>query len=193
MHMCKHPPTRTVFTVSNFNFEQAPKPKPALPVVLNSDGTAEEEPTSSTFEKAADTSIRPQMNYQPVVHRQIAAPGWYAEPNNPGVLRYWSGTVWEDWRRPLIEAPTITQGQKSATAFILLGLFLGHLGVHNFYVGRTGVGVAQLLMYFFALATLLVFGLGVFVLLGLSIWVLVDLCGTNTHVNAAGLRSVRRL
>lgn len=35
---------------------------------------------------------------------------------------------------------------KSRLAYILLGLFLGGLGVHNFYAGYNGKGIAQLLM-----------------------------------------------
>ncbi len=36
--------------------------------------------------------------------------------------------------------------QKSRTVYIILGLFLGSLGIHNFYAGRTGVAIAQLLL-----------------------------------------------
>jgi TM2 domain-containing membrane protein YozV len=36
--------------------------------------------------------------------------------------------------------------QKSRLAYILLGVFLGFLGIHNFYAGRTGPGMAQLLI-----------------------------------------------
>lgn len=35
---------------------------------------------------------------------------------------------------------------KSRLAYILLALFLGGLGVHNFYAGYNGKGIAQLLM-----------------------------------------------
>lgn len=35
---------------------------------------------------------------------------------------------------------------KSRLAYILMGLFLGGLGVHNFYAGYNGKGIAQLLM-----------------------------------------------
>ncbi|HNQ77570.1 MAG TPA: TM2 domain-containing protein [Acidobacteriota bacterium] len=35
---------------------------------------------------------------------------------------------------------------KSKMAFILLGIFLGTLGIHNFYAGYTGKGVVQLLI-----------------------------------------------
>ncbi len=40
---------------------------------------------------------------------------------------------------------------KSRLAYILLALFLGTLGVHNFYVGRTGAGVAQLMITIFSI------------------------------------------
>lgn len=36
--------------------------------------------------------------------------------------------------------------QKSRTVYIVLALFFGCLGVHNFYAGRNGEGVAQLLL-----------------------------------------------
>lgn len=37
-------------------------------------------------------------------------------------------------------------GQKSKVAAGLLGIFLGVFGVHNFYLGKTGRGVTQLLL-----------------------------------------------
>lgn len=58
---------------------------------------------------------------------------------------------------------------KSRIGYILLGLFLGGLGIHNFYAGYTGKAVAQLLI------TLLV-GWLVFPLIIVGIWVLVDVC-----------------
>ena len=41
-------------------------------------------------------------------------------------------------------APARTESPKSKVAAILLAFFLGFLGVHNFYLGRTGRGLAQL-------------------------------------------------
>lgn len=38
-----------------------------------------------------------------------------------------------------------TGGQRSWTTTLLLCVFLGGLGAHRFYVGRTGSGIAQLL------------------------------------------------
>ncbi|MAI09712.1 MAG: hypothetical protein CMA08_03910 [Euryarchaeota archaeon] len=49
---------------------------------------------------------------------------------------------------------------------VLLALFLGVFGVHNFYLGHTGRGVAQLLI------TVLTFGLGSIIT---GIWALIEL------------------
>jgi TM2 domain-containing membrane protein YozV len=57
--------------------------------------------------------------------------------------------------------------QKSRVAYILLGLFLGGLGIHNFYAGYTGRAVAQLLI------TLLTGWLIVPILI-VGIWVLIE-------------------
>lgn len=55
---------------------------------------------------------------------------------------------------------------KSRLAYILLGLFLGTLGIHNFFAGYTGRGIAQLLI------TLLTFG---FLSPLVFIWVLIEI------------------
>lgn len=56
------------------------------------------------------------------------------------------------------QAVVIVQQQttppKSRTAYILLAFFLGSLGIHNFYAGRTGCGVAQLLITLLSCGTL---------------------------------------
>ena len=69
---------------------------------------------------------------------------------------------------------------KSRVAFVLLGLFLGCLGVHNFYAGYSGKGVAQLLITIFLGW---VFGLGIFIT---GIWALIEIIVVNT--DAQGLR-----
>jgi|YelNatPaOPRAMG01_1025707.scaffolds.fasta_scaffold34376_3 TM2 domain-containing membrane protein YozV len=48
----------------------------------------------------------------------------------------------------------ITGGEKSKLAAGLLGIFVGGLGVHRFYLGYTGIGIAQIFV------TLLTFGVG---------------------------------
>lgn len=61
--------------------------------------------------------------------------------------------------------PVIAGEQKSKLAAGLLGIFLGYLGVHNFYLGYTGKAIAQLLL------TLLTFGIGATIS---SVWGLIE-------------------
>ncbi len=60
------------------------------------------------------------------------------------------------------------EAQKSKLAAGLFGIFLGGLGVHNFYLGYTGKAIAQIILSF-------CFGIG-------AIWGLIEgiliLCGT---------------
>ncbi len=58
---------------------------------------------------------------------------------------------------------------KSRTSYILLGIFLGCLGIHNFYAGYQGRGLAQLLVTLFLCWTIIFpFFVG--------IWALVEAC-----------------
>lgn len=78
-------------------------------------------------------------------------------------------------------APAINPNAKSKLAAGLLGIFLGGLGVHNFYLGYTGKAVAQLLI------SLLTCGVGATVT---TIWGLIEgimiLCG-NIKVDGKGM------
>lgn len=40
--------------------------------------------------------------------------------------------------------PRSRKSTKSRMVYVLLGLFLGFFGIHNFYAGRTMIGVVQL-------------------------------------------------
>lgn len=61
---------------------------------------------------------------------------------------------------------------KSRVAYVLLGIFLGGLGIHNFYAGYAGRGIAQLLL------TVLT-GWLIFPLIAIWIWVIVEVCTVN--------------
>ena len=67
---------------------------------------------------------------------------------------------------------------KSKVAFVLLGVFLGSLGIHNFYIGRTKQGVIQLLI------TVLSAGM---LSLASWIWAIVDICTVNADANGVPL------
>ena len=68
---------------------------------------------------------------------------------------------------------------KSRLVYILLALFLGALGIHNFYAGFGGRGAVQLLI------TLLLGWCGIgFIIVG--IWVLIEIFVVNT--DARGVR-----
>jgi TM2 domain-containing membrane protein YozV len=62
---------------------------------------------------------------------------------------------------------------KSRGVYIVLGLFLGCLGIHNFYAGYAGKGIAQLLITLF-LGWF--FGLGIFIT---GLWVLIEIIVVN--------------
>ena len=55
--------------------------------------------------------------------------------------------------------------QKSKMAYLLLGIFVGWLGVHNFYIGHTSRGIAQLLI------TVLTIGILAFIP---AIWAIIE-------------------
>lgn len=65
-------------------------------------------------------------------------------------------------------APSASGEQKSKLVAGLLGIFLGGLGIHNFYLGYTGKAIAQIVLTF-------CFGIG-------AIWGLIEgimiLCGS---------------
>jgi TM2 domain-containing membrane protein YozV len=73
------------------------------------------------------------------------------------------------YQQPVVVQPIMIAMQKSRLSYILLGLFLGGFGIHNFYAGYSGKGVAQLLL------TLLLFWT-IVVPVGVWIWIIVEIC-----------------
>ena len=64
--------------------------------------------------------------------------------------------------------------KKSAGIAYLLWFFFGGFGIHRFYLGRTGSGIAMLILLVLSLI-LLAIGIGVFGLIAVGIWVIVDI------------------
>ena len=80
---------------------------------------------------------------------------------------------------PVIVQQNVYSGQiagrapKSRIAYILLGIFLGTLGIHNFYAGYSGRGAGQLLIALF-LGWLII---PIFII---WIWVIIEIITVNT-------------
>ncbi|WP_375426203.1 NINE protein [uncultured Friedmanniella sp.] len=93
----------------------------------------------------------PQAPYQPAPYPSAPyQPAVYLQPVDPRQLAY---------------QQSLYNAQKSRVAAGLLAIFLGTLGIHNFYLGRTGIAVTQLLI------TVLTLGLGSIVT---SVWALIE-------------------
>lgn len=75
-------------------------------------------------------------------------------------------------------APPVTAStRKSRTSYIVLGIFLGALGIHNFYAGYTGRAVGQLCL------TVLTLG---YLALVSWIWAIIEIC--IVEKDSTGLR-----
>jgi TM2 domain-containing membrane protein YozV len=79
--------------------------------------------------------------------------------------------------QPAYVAPVNGHSYKSRTSYIVLGIFLGALGVHNFYAGYTGRAVGQLCL------TVLTLGY-----LGIVswVWAIIEIC--IVEKDSTGLR-----
>lgn len=72
--------------------------------------------------------------------------------------------------------------RKSAGATYLLWFFLGFLGAHRFYLGRTGTGIAQLLLC-----------LSVVGIIPLAFWWLIDAFLVPDMVRDENMKTIRNL
>lgn len=70
------------------------------------------------------------------------------------------------------------ENAKSRISYILLGIFLGCLGIHNFYAGYAGRAVAQLLITLFT-------GWLIIPWFAVWIWCIVEVC--TVRVDARGI------
>lgn len=76
------------------------------------------------------------------------------EPQMPPTAQY-GQQQYQPQQQPLMFQQGI-YSSKSRVGYILFGLFLGGLGIHNFYAGYAGRGIAQLLLNLFLFWTILV-------------------------------------
>lgn len=117
-----------------------------------------------------ETSYAPQQSYQQQAYQQSPnQPPYYQQPIN----------IYQP--QPMVVQPVFINAGKSRLSFILLGLFLGGFGIHNFYAGYSGKGIAQLLLNLFLFWTIVV-------PIGIGIWVIVEVCTVDTDSN--GMRMI---
>lgn len=88
--------------------------------------------------------------YQPYPPPPNSALQPYGQPPQPDYSPQ-PGPVYSG---PVYAGPMYAYPQKSRIAAGLLGIFLGALGIHNFYLGRTGIAVIQLLVTLLSLGIL---------------------------------------
>lgn len=69
--------------------------------------------------------------------------------------------------QPAYVAPVYGRSYKSRTSYIVLGIFLGALGIHNFYAGYTGRAVGQLCLTVLTLGYLAIVS---------WVWAIVEIC-----------------
>ena len=142
-------------------------------------------PPEATASSSRNTASPPPQYGQPQYDQPAAGygqqPGYGQADQPPNAYAQPQYTA-----APYAAAP-VGQSSKSKLAAGLLGIFLGGLGVHNFYLGNTGKAVAQLLL---TLVGWILLGLGP---IAAAIWGLVEgiiiLCskpGSPWHKDANG-------
>ena len=114
----------------------------------------------------------PQPDYPPPGYPQpgYPPPGAYYDQAPVAQWGYSAGVV--PGQTPY-QQPGAYYDQKSKLAAGLLGIFLGSLGVHNFYLGHTGKAVGQLVGTIVGYVLLIVV-IGIFIIAGISIWALIE-------------------
>ena len=83
---------------------------------------------------------QPQQPYGQPAGGQGAPNGYGYAQQGPGYASQPGYSGYSPYQQPVV------MSTKSKIAAGLLGIFLGSLGVHNFYLGNTGKAVAQLLL-----------------------------------------------
>lgn len=107
---------------------------------------AQENPTN-----AQNTQAPPSYQYQSYSYGSGQQPqGSYQQPQGG----YQPNYPQQMYQQPNMGYAGVDPNAKSKMAAGLLGIFLGGLGVHNFYLGYTGKAVAQLLITILSCGTL---------------------------------------
>ena len=83
----------------------------------------------------------------------------------------------------LIEQRVNNEAKSPLLAYLLL-IFVGMLGVHRFYLGKTGSGIVMLALLVVGMFTLPMGGFGLILIGALGLWLLIDLFLIPGMINA---------
>lgn len=153
-----------------FGCTRAPADDPKLQVSYSDLQAAGNMPVAATLQPQttaqSQTTFQPQTTPQPqstaVVPSRYGGPLGLASPGSPA-----ASAPAAAYAHPM---PVPGHPPKSRTTYILLGIFLGAFGAHNFYAGYTGRAVGQL-----CLSVLTAFYLSP----ASWIWAIVEICVVN--------------
>ena len=70
------------------------------------------------------------------------------------------------------EVPSETAKSKLTAG--LLGIFLGGMGIHNFYLGNNTIGIIQVVLFVVGFLTIFLCGIGFLLMVAVQIWGLVE-------------------
>ena len=88
------------------------------------------------------------------------------------------------------EVNVTTGNQRNLIVALLLWFFLGYgISAHNYYLGRTGVGITQLALAIIGFITFIL-GIGILILAALGVWWLIDLIYVFKLTNTSNVISV---
>ena len=80
----------------------------------------------------------------------------------------------------------LNKSDKSRISFIMLGLFLGEIGIHDFYLGKGGLGAVHIVLCILGIPLCAV-GVGVLMLVGNWIWAIIEVCTTTVDLEGEPL------
>ncbi|WP_167139651.1 DUF2510 domain-containing protein [Diaminobutyricimonas sp. TR449] len=149
--------------------------------------------------------IQPQPHYQPP---QYSAPqyqpqpqptaGWYTDPQDATLNRWWNGSSWTEHSAPRVAPPAqhgmapvaqyvAVRSQKETGIAYLFFFLLGGFAAHKFYLNQTGEAIGFLALWWIGWLTT-PFYFGFVLVFAAGIWLMVDLFGIPGYVRKANAR-----
>ncbi|WP_161794242.1 NINE protein [Demequina sediminicola] len=119
----------------------------------------------------------PQQHYP----QQYGVPQQYGAQQGHGVPQAYAAQPVQAYGQAPYGYDPYGYSSKSRVAYVLLGLFLGGLGIHNFYAGRTTTAVCQLLL-------MILLGWTIIAAMAVTVWVIVEVIAVTRDGDGLLLR-----